>query len=402
MNSFSSLNDPAPVQAVVVEQLEASRPELVDHYRVALRETLFTNRSEMRPSMIRQIADEAADSLLDAFRQPKINGIPHGEQLSVAGLSEQSVLRLGMVTRQFFITHLENGQIAPVFSAVDTYLNQVVQGFIQNRDKIILTEQEQIRSALHKTISRYTVEINEVQEIAHRATDANSFKNRLIAQISHELRTPVGALMGMAEILQQSIYGPLTPAQQDIVRRIIENAQNLNQIFTQLLDQSHLESGQLRLKEEEFSPYAVVQAVYSSQLPTAIRKQLSLHVDVHSALPTILLGDKVRTMQILNNLVVNAIKYTQAGHITIRAYPEDGHWAMEVADTGIGISPEAQTYIFEPFRQAEDNGGRQRDGVGLGLSIVKQLVHAMNGTINIDSSVGRGSTFTVMLPMRKV
>ncbi len=400
MNPSSS--DLELVQAVVVEQLETGWAELVESYRAALRETLFTNRSEMRPSMIGQIADEAVDHLLDAFRQPARNGILYGEQLSNAGLSEQSVLRLGMVTRQFFIAHLENGQIAPVFSAVDTYLNQVVQGFVQNREKIILTEQEQIRSALHKTISRYTVEINEVQEIAQRATDANSFKNRLIAQISHELRTPVGALMGMAEILQQNIYGPLTSAQQDIVRRIIENAQNLNQIFTQLLDQSHIESGQLHLKEEEFSPYAVVQAVYSSQLPTAIRKHLSLHVDVHSGLPTILLGDKIRTMQILNNLVVNAIKYTQAGHVTIRAYPEDGHWAMEVADTGIGISHDAQGYIFEPFRQADDNGGRQRDGVGLGLSIVKQLVHAMDGTIQVSSSVGRGSTFTVMLPMRKV
>jgi signal transduction histidine kinase len=247
------------------------------------------------------------------------------------------------------------------------------------------------------------IEIKEVQGLAQRATDANTFKSRLIAQMSHELRTPVGAMMGMAEILQENIYGSLTPAQQNIVKRIIDNSQNLNQIFSQLLDQAHIESGQLRLKEEEFSPQAVVQMVYAGHLPAALRKGLALLVELDPSLPDKIIGDKTRTTQILSNLVVNAIKYTEKGEVIVAACLNGSdQWVMKVRDTGIGISAEAQTYIYDPFRQAEETVNRKNEGVGLGLSIVKQLVMAMNGTIQLQSALGQGSTFAVALPLRKV
>jgi signal transduction histidine kinase len=395
--------DSVRIQAALADQFETYNAELVDLFRQSLRETLFTNRAEMRPSDIRQLANEAAAELSKILRQAETGGTPIGERLAQSGLSEQSVLGLCTATRQFTITHIENGFLAPSLNLVDANLNQVIRDFIQFRERTILIEQEQIRSALQKALSRYTVEIKEVQEMAQRATEASNFKTHLIAQMSHELRTPVGALMGMAEILQQNIYGPLSPAQQDIVRRIIDNSQHLNQVFTQLLDQSRLESGQLQLHEEEFSPRSVIQTVYSSQLPAAVRKQLSLELEVTRALPTILLGDKVRIMQILTNLVVNAIKYTQAGHIEIRA-GVDGpdQWFIEVSDTGIGIPPEAQADIFEPFRQLEGSNGRLQEGVGLGLSIVKQLTLAMKGSISLTSELGRGSLFRICLPMHKV
>jgi signal transduction histidine kinase len=127
---------------------------------------------------------------------------------------------------------------------------------------------------------------------------------------------------------------------------------------------------------------------------------LSIHLELDTNLPSTVTGDKGRTEQVLSNLVVNAIKFTETGSIVIRA-GQDGakHWMLQVKDTGIGIALEDQAHIFESFRQVDETRQRKYGGVGLGLSIVKQLVTAMHGTINIESKMGQGSTFTVVLPI---
>ena len=246
------------------------------------------------------------------------------------------------------------------------------------------------------------LKIEESRILAQKATEANEFKSQLIARISHELRTPLGALMGMSEMLDQNVYGPLTPAQQDITQRIINNSQALQHVFAELLDQSQIESGQLRLKEELFSPKTLIQKVHSQCLPLAERKGLALQVDVHPDVPDALLGDKERIEQILSNLVVNAIKFTRTGHVLICARGEGAvHWILQVEDTGIGISADTQAYIFEPFRRVDETTRREFGGVGLGLSIVQQLVTAMNGAVSVESEVGQGSTFTIVLPLQQ-
>jgi signal transduction histidine kinase len=245
------------------------------------------------------------------------------------------------------------------------------------------------------------VKVEETRVLAQKATEANEFKSQLLARISHELRTPLGALMGMTEMLQENVYGPLTPAQQDITHRIINNSQALQHVFGELLDQSQIESGQLRLKEEEFSPKTLSQNVYLQCLPLAERKGLALQVEVDPDLPDKLIGDKTRIEQSLSNLVVNAIKFTGIGEVLICVRKEDDrYWTLQVKDTGIGIPEETLTPIFEPFRRADESTRREYGGVGLGLAIVKQLVSAMNGSINVESEVGRGSTFTIVLPLK--
>jgi signal transduction histidine kinase len=383
------------------QTVEANRPDLVSRYNQSLRDTLFTNRSELRPSLLRGIALDEVDAFLNYLRLPGFSGLEHGLHLCQMGLGEQALLGLGQATRQFFANLLEPVLIAPALEIVDAYQNAVTQGFIQGREKIILVEQEQIRSAFQIAISRYTVEIKEVQILAQRATEANEFKTRFIARISHELRTPLGALLGMAEMLQADVYGPLSPAQRDITQRIVNNTHLLEQVFTELLDQSKMEAGQLHLRLSEFSPKVLAQAVHSNNLPLALQKGLSMHIEVDPALPDVLIGDKARIEQILSNLVVNAIKYTQSGDILIHVRREGNtEWVLQVKDTGIGISEEDQAYIFEPFRQVDETVGRKFGGVGLGLSIVKQLVEAMDGAVSVESKVGLGSTFTVILPLR--
>ena len=387
----------------LLQIVEANQTDLTTRYNKSLRETLFTNRSEVGPGALQSIAAGEVEALIVFFRDPQFYGMEHGAQLCQTGLSEQTMLCLGQATRQFFLTHLSGDLMAQALNTVDIYQNDVMQGFIQTREKIILSEQERIRGALQIAIGRYTVEIKEVQDIAQKANEANEFKSQFIARISHELRTPLGALMGLTEMLQQSVYGPLSPSQQDIAQRIVNNAQALKQVFTELLDQSQIESGQLRLKEHPFSPHALVKRVHSSYLAMALQKGLSMWMDVAPEVPQTLIGDEGRVEQILSNLVVNAIKFTRTGGVTIHVFKgENTHWALQVKDTGIGISPEDRAYIFEPFRQADETTSRKYGGVGLGLSIVQQLVSAMGGSIDLESKTGQGSVFTVYLPIRSV
>jgi signal transduction histidine kinase len=385
----------------LIQTVQANRIDLISRYGQSLRGTLFTNRFEMRPSLLKSVASDEADALLNFLCTPEFSGEDHGARSCQTGLSEQTLLGLRQVTRQFFMASLEFDILSPALDILDTYQNAVVEGFIKSREKIILAEQEQIRSAFQIAISRYTVEIKEVQILAQKATEANEFKTRFIARVSHELRTPLGALLGMSEMLQENVYGPLTPAQRDITQRIINNTHVLEQVFTELLDQSKLESGQLRLRLGEFSPKVLAQTVHSNNLPLALQKGLSMQVEIDPDLPDVLIGDKARIEQILSNLVINAIKYTQFGSIAIHVRREGtAQWILQVKDSGIGISEANQAFIFEPFRQVDETVGRKFGGVGLGLSIVQQLVTAMDGKVSVESKIGVGSTFTVVLPLQ--
>lgn len=392
----------ASLQLQLLKVVGSNQAELLNRYSESLRETIFTNRSEMTPRALRVIAAEEVNSLLSYLRDSSFSAYEYGARLCEKGVSEQTILRQAQATRQFFLAHFSGAEVAEALNIVDHYQNNVVQGYIETRERIILVEQERIRGALQVAVGRYTVEIKEVQDIAKKANEANEFKSQFIARMSHELRTPLGALLGLAEMLQQSVYGTLTPPQQDIIQRIIDNAQALTQVFTELLDQSQIEAGQLRLKAKSFSPEALAKKVNSNYLAMALQKGLSMHVETAPDLPGTLIGDEARIAQVLSNLVVNAIKFTKKGGVTIRVFKSDpAHWAMQVKDTGIGIDAENQAQIFEPFRQADENTSRRYGGVGLGLAIAQQLVQAMQGSIQVESKPGQGSTFTVCLPIRE-
>ena len=396
-------NQPDELLNQLAQRVDANRADLVSRYRQSLLGTMFTNRTEVHPREIGRIAAQEADALINGFLHPiSSTAMEHGIELCQIGLSEQTILALGRTTRRFVLTIFEGGQTPQALDATDTYLNLVILGFIDARDKLILAEQERIRGALQIAISRYTVEIKEVQAMARKATEANEFKSQFIARMSHELRTPLGALLGMTEMLQQTVYGPLSKPQEDIVQRICNNALALRNVFSELLDHSHIESGQMLLKQQLFSPETLAKRVHSNYLSLALQKGLSMHVKADPKLPEMIVGDEGRIEQILSNLVVNAIKFTKTGGVTILLHGEENsHWMLQVKDTGMGISPEDQSYIFEPFRQADESTSRSYGGVGLGLSIVRQLVDAMDGSVKLESKFGQGSVFTVLLPLKK-
>ncbi len=236
------------------------------------------------------------------------------------------------------------------------------------------------------------------------ALAASQLKTQLLANVSHDMRTPLGVILGRVEMLQEGVYGPLTERQREVLRDIINSTEQALTFVNNLLGQAQIESGRITFNTKPFSPSKLIETALSTARALAQAKGLELKADVAPDMPPKIKGDPYWLQQILSNLVSNAIKFTEQGVVSVRIYRADAdRWAMEVADTGCGIPPEAQEFIFEPFRQVDGTASRQQHtGSGLGLSIVKELTTLMGGEIRLDSTVGQGSTFTILLPYEEV
>jgi PAS domain S-box-containing protein len=233
-----------------------------------------------------------------------------------------------------------------------------------------------------------------------REAELDRMKSSFVSIASHELRTPLNAILGYTDMLQAGVYGRLLKKQRTILDRVVANIGHLLSLVNNLLDRAQIEAGTIRLHIAPFAPEELVDEVIGISSMVASSKEVGLNSDVASELPEQIQGDKDRLRQILQNLVGNAVKFTDEGSIDVRAYlHDDNHWALEVEDTGSGIPPEAHEYIFEPFRQVDSSITRESSGPGLGLSIVTQLAELMGGRIELESEVGKGSTFTVILPL---
>jgi PAS domain S-box-containing protein len=217
---------------------------------------------------------------------------------------------------------------------------------------------------------------------------------------SHDLRSPLSAVLGLAELLQAGSYGMLAPEQEEPVERIASNARYMASLVSNLLGQAQIEAGVLALNVSSFSPAEVVNRVICGLEALAQSKELALREEVAESVPNIIWNDEQKVSQILMNLVGNAIQFTLTGSVKVRAYtPNEDCWALEVADTGPGISKRMQEHVFDRYQRADEVASADYVGVGLGLSIVKQLVEIMGGEIRLKSEMGKGSTFTVVLPL---
>lgn len=233
-----------------------------------------------------------------------------------------------------------------------------------------------------------------------KALEASRLKSELIAKVSHDLRTPLTSIIGFAEMVQLGLYGPVTAEQEDTLGKIMQSGEDLVVLVNDLLDLSQLEAGTLRLAHLPFEPRALIPRMENMMRLLAANKGLNLVTTVAPDLPAQLIGDPDRLHQILVNLVSNAIKFTAEGEVRVcLCHLDETTWGIRVQDTGQGIPAEMHDTIFEEFRQAEYSPNAPRRGIGLGLSIVKQITAAMGGSIKLESAVGRGSTFTVMLPL---
>jgi signal transduction histidine kinase len=199
-------------------------------------------------------------------------------------------------------------------------------------------------------------------------------------------------------MLKEDVYGPLTNQQRSAVERAAANTEQLVSLVTTLLDQAQIQAGGLTLNYVPFSPVKLIDSV---QMTLAARRQgLELTTSIADDVPAMLYGDFQRLRQIVANLLENAVKFANSETVHIGIYkPDAHHWAVGVSGTGYVIPPEAQHDILAPFRQADGPMQQEYRSAGLGLSIVRQLVDRMGGEINLESKVGLGGTFTVVLPL---
>jgi signal transduction histidine kinase len=228
---------------------------------------------------------------------------------------------------------------------------------------------------------------------------ASRHKSQFLANMSHELRTPLNAILGYTELLNDGIYGDLPQKAGDVMLRIDRSGKHLLGLINDVLDLSKIEAGQLELALADYSLQEVVHSVVTQVESLVAEKGLALRVVVAPDLPAGR-GDDRRLAQVLLNLVGNAIKFTEAGEVRIGAHRDGDAFIVAVADTGPGIAEADRQRIFEEFQQADSTSTRKKGGTGLGLSIARRIVELHGGRIWVESTVGRGSTFSFRIPMR--
>jgi signal transduction histidine kinase len=229
-----------------------------------------------------------------------------------------------------------------------------------------------------------------------RQVEVERAKDAMLGVVSHEMRTPLAAIIGFAEVI--ALRNNMAT---HMAERIRVNAQRLTYMVNDLLDHAQMQAGTLKVRHEPFSPASLLLLVKNLLSGLAEQKSLKLTTHVDAALPELILGDNSRLQQILVNLMGNAIKFTDYGEICVSFKMLEREWQMIVQDTGMGIPPERLPDIFEPFRRGSDYATRAHQGAGLGLSIVKKLVALMDGKVEVQSTVGQGSVFTVTLLLKK-
>ncbi|WP_370335510.1 ATP-binding protein [Parvularcula marina] len=230
------------------------------------------------------------------------------------------------------------------------------------------------------------------------AERANKAKSDFLSSTSHEIRTPLNGVLGMAEALKQD---DLTPAAMEKVEILQDSGLLLLRLLNDILDLSKIEAGRIELEEQPIDLALIADKVVRTHAMTAEAKGIKLGVTVQEGYASLRMGDELRLMQILNNLVSNALKFTSEGSIRIHIKEDEptGHVMISVRDTGIGMSDEQLAVIMEPFKQADKTISRRYGGTGLGLAIVNGLAHGMGGNVHVASKLGEGTNFTVRLPL---
>ena len=301
--------------------------------------------------------------------------------------------------------------------APETTVRRIMEHFARIVDVLVFTSHKaMISSQLH--IESVTESYREVHEKNKKLTDAmerlqelSRLKSNFLATVSHELRTPLTSVIGYSEMLLAGLAGDLNDEQKDYLKTILEKGESLLRLISSILDLSRIEARGVQLVRKPVSLDEVVQSALESVLPQSLKKNLKLTSTLSPVVQKVTVdGDKLR--QCVVNLLSNSVKFTPAGgvirvdvgpadHTPTAAGPfgSSGYFQIAVTDNGIGIAPDLLPKVFETFFQADSSASREYGGAGLGLSIVKSYVEAHGGEVTVKSEAGKGSTFTLVLPI---
>ncbi|WP_435249125.1 ATP-binding protein [Vibrio sp. nBUS_14] len=241
--------------------------------------------------------------------------------------------------------------------------------------------------------------INRNIESRQRAEESERATRDFVAMINHELRTPLNGLLGSAELISDTT---LNSSQREIVNNLSQSGEFLRTIINDLLDYSKINAGMLDLIPKKFALHDLRNTIESIFVNRAIEKQLEFNISVASNMPSHFQGDLERITQLFVNLIGNAIKFTEEGHVNVDIEWDKNQFVFSVEDTGVGIAESAYKTLFEPFTQADNSSSRNYEGTGLGLTICRKLVALMNGDIGVTSVVGTGTRFTISIPLQVV
>ncbi|MGH8583307.1 MAG: CHASE domain-containing protein, partial [Gammaproteobacteria bacterium] len=254
---------------------------------------------------------------------------------------------------------------------------------------------ERAREELEARVAERTRELREANE---QLQQLDRLKSEFLATMSHELRTPLNSIIGFTGILKQGIAGDLNPEQHRQIAMVYGSAKHLLTLINDLLDLSRIESGRVEIQREPFRCEDVIAEVIASLAPALAGKALKLVSDIPAPLPEVR-SDRKRIFQIVLNLASNGVKFTEQGEVRIHCVAEGEALMLSVTDTGIGIKPENMALLFEAFRQVEGSARRRYEGAGLGLHLSRRLARLLGGDIRAESAYGKGSRFTLSLPL---
>jgi signal transduction histidine kinase len=268
-----------------------------------------------------------------------------------------------------------------------------VQPFTDKQIELVTTFADQAAIAIENVRL-----FEEIQDKSRQLEVASQHKSQFLANMSHELRTPLNAILGYTELMADGAYGEPSEKMLGILKRLEANGKHLLGLINDVLDLSKIEAGQLVLDLSDYSVQDIAQTVRSTLEPLAADKKLAFKLELAPELPAGH-GDGRRLTQVLINLVGNAIKFTDAGEVAIKAEANNGSFYVSVRDTGPGISTADQAKLFQEFQQADNAITKKKGGTGLGLAISKRIIEMHGGKIWVESQVGQGSTFAFTLPV---